>query len=278
MSTDGGTSLTLCGDLSKPATALIEKVSQAIGGICAPYQLKRMAKAEVEAALIRAKGEQELLEVTGRAAQRFLAEETLRQINMENIANRSIELLEETAHPEDIDNDWIVNFFNKCRNVSDEKMQEIWAKLLSQEAAEKGSFSKKTVNILHDMESSDAILFAKICDFTVHIQGLPNVIITGFQTKLYNDSGINYNTISMLSHLGLVEHAGSGSFNAKIHDTAATLHVGKTMVPIEETIRSIPLGVVEMTRAGYELSRLTTPNIRDDFTQHILDFYKHLSP
>ena len=34
------------GDLSKPATVLIEKISDAIGGIFKPYQIKRIAKAE----------------------------------------------------------------------------------------------------------------------------------------------------------------------------------------------------------------------------------------
>ena len=44
-------SLVNLGDLSKPADTLIKKVSKAVGGIFAPYQIKRIAKAEVEDAL-----------------------------------------------------------------------------------------------------------------------------------------------------------------------------------------------------------------------------------
>ena len=42
------------GDLTKPATVLIEKISDAVGGIFKPYQIIRVAKAESEAERIRA--------------------------------------------------------------------------------------------------------------------------------------------------------------------------------------------------------------------------------
>ncbi len=50
-------SLVSLGDLSKPADTLIKKVSNAVGGFFAPYQIKRVAKAEAEAALIKAQSE-----------------------------------------------------------------------------------------------------------------------------------------------------------------------------------------------------------------------------
>jgi hypothetical protein len=42
------------GDLAKPATVLVEKISDAIGGIFKPYQIRRIAQAEGEAEKIRA--------------------------------------------------------------------------------------------------------------------------------------------------------------------------------------------------------------------------------
>lgn len=41
--------ITLAGDLGKPANTFIEKVSDAVVGIAKPYQIIRVAKAEVEA-------------------------------------------------------------------------------------------------------------------------------------------------------------------------------------------------------------------------------------
>ena len=49
-----GNSVINLGELSKPATVLIEKIADAVGGIFKPYQIKRLAKAEAEAELIHA--------------------------------------------------------------------------------------------------------------------------------------------------------------------------------------------------------------------------------
>jgi len=37
------------GELTKPASVLIEKISDAVGGVFKPYQIVRVAKAEAEA-------------------------------------------------------------------------------------------------------------------------------------------------------------------------------------------------------------------------------------
>lgn len=41
-----GNSIIHFGDLSKPGTGLIKKVSEAFGGVFLPYQIKRIAEAE----------------------------------------------------------------------------------------------------------------------------------------------------------------------------------------------------------------------------------------
>jgi hypothetical protein len=41
------------GDISKPATVLIENISDVVGTVFEPYQIKRVAKAEVEAEKIK---------------------------------------------------------------------------------------------------------------------------------------------------------------------------------------------------------------------------------
>jgi hypothetical protein len=43
-----GSSLINLGDLSKPATVLIEKISDAVGALYKPRQIKRLAQAEAE--------------------------------------------------------------------------------------------------------------------------------------------------------------------------------------------------------------------------------------
>lgn len=58
-----GNSLVNLGDLSKPATVLIEKISDAIGALYKPRQIKRIAQAEAEAEKIKALAGIEVTEI-----------------------------------------------------------------------------------------------------------------------------------------------------------------------------------------------------------------------
>jgi len=82
MSDDKSLSIVNLGKLSKPADTLIKKVSAAVGGVFEPWQIKRVAKAEAEASLIKANSEIEITDLHRRAMHRFVEEEANRQENM----------------------------------------------------------------------------------------------------------------------------------------------------------------------------------------------------
>ena len=135
------------GELAKPATVLIEKISEAIGGIFRPWQIRRVAQAEAEAEKIGAVAQIEISEIQERALRRFFVEEANKQANMESITRKALEDVKEDARPKEVENDWITNFFDKCRLVSDEEMQVLWGKILAGQANKPGSFSTRTVNL-----------------------------------------------------------------------------------------------------------------------------------
>ena len=152
MAKETSNSLINLGGLSKPANTLIEKASDAVGGWFAPYQIKRVAKAEAEAALIKTQSEIEITDLHRRAAHRFIEEEAQRQKNMENIIAKALPHLNENAKPDSIANDLLVNFFDKCRIVSDNEMQELWSRILAGEANAPGTYSKRTVNFVSNLD------------------------------------------------------------------------------------------------------------------------------
>lgn len=165
MSDDKSISLVNLGKLSRPADTLIKKVSSAVGGIFEPWQIKRVAKAEAEASLITAKAEIEITDLHHRAMHRFVEEEANRQENMEAITEKAIPQLEDVSDPSQMEDDWVTNFFDKSRIVSDSEMQDIWASVLAGEANSPGTYSKRTVNFLGDLDKRDAELFLSLCSF-----------------------------------------------------------------------------------------------------------------
>lgn len=178
------------GEMSKPADTLIKKVSNAVGGVFAPWQIKRVAKAETEAALIKAQSEIKVTALHRRATHRFIEEEAQHQKNMEDITAKALPQLNENAKPDSVDNDWIVNFFDKCRIVSDNEMQGLWSRVLAGEANVPGTYSKRTVNFVSDLDKTEAELFAKLCGFGWQIGNVVPLVFD-FQAEIYNRYGIN---------------------------------------------------------------------------------------
>jgi len=191
------------GELSKPATVLVEKIADAVGGIFQPYQIKRIARAEAEAEIIRAQGQIEVSDLQRRAMRRFLAEESKKQENIETITSKALPQLEDKARPRDVDDDWIANFFDKCRIVSDKEMQQIWARVLAGEANSPGTYSKRTVNFLGSLDKEDAVVFTKLCGFGWQI-GDVAILIYDDKDPIYTAAGINFSVLSHLDDIGLI--------------------------------------------------------------------------
>ena len=164
------------GEFAKPADRLVKKVSNVVGGILAPWLIPKVAKAEAEAAIIKTKAEIEITDLHRRAMHRFIEEEAMHQKNMEDITAKSLPYLTDQAAPESVSNDWITNFFDKSRFVSDEQMQELWSKVLVEEANSPGTYSKRTVRFLSDLDKSDALLFSNLCRFVWKVDGLAPLI------------------------------------------------------------------------------------------------------
>src|ERR1039458_6537682 len=186
---NSGNSLINVGYLSKPVNTLIEKISDAIGGLSKPFQIRRVAQAEADADRIRAATQIEITEIQHRAMARMFAEEARKQHNIESITIKALPDVNPESRPEDMEDDWIANFFDKCRLISDEQMQSLWARILAGEANAPGKFSKRTVNLLGSLDKEDATLFSKVCGFTLLIGQLVPFIYA-LNHKIYNNAEI----------------------------------------------------------------------------------------
>jgi hypothetical protein len=193
------------GELSKPANTLIEKIADAVGVLYEPRRIREKAKAEAEANKIQALAEIEVDEFRRRALQRFVFEEMRKQDNIESITGRAIPEISAEAKPENIEDDWIVNFFDKCRLISDGEMQQLWANILAGEANSPGKFSKKTVNIVAGIDKSDAEAFTRLCGFGFSIARFFEILIYDIGDKIYTGHGITFDTISNLESVGLIQ-------------------------------------------------------------------------
>lgn len=268
-----GTSLIEVGDILKPATVLIEKISEAIGGYVKPYQIKRVAKAEAEAEIIKAQAQIEVTELQHRALVRFVAEEARKQDNIESITQKAIPLLEEASNPKNVEDDWLVNFFDKCRIVSDEEMQSLWAKVLAGEVNSPGTYSKRTVNFLGSLDKTDAQHFTSLCGFGWLIADVVPLIFD-IKEPIYANQGINFEILSHLDDIGLVSFDNIRHFVRLGFPKRATIHYYGTPLNLEfsrETDNKLETGHVLLTKTGRQLALICGSSPVDGFQDYVIE-------
>ena len=266
------------GGLTKPVTVLIEKISNAVGTLWEPKQIRRIAQAEADAAMILVKGEIEIDEVRRRAVQRFVEEETRKQLNMESIVNKAIQDVDPNAPTGDVEDDWITNFFDKCRSVSDDDMQGLWSRILSGEANSPGSFSRKTVNLVADLEKASAELFQSLCCFGWQFDGNLTPLILDFSNRrMYTQRGVTLFSLGGLESIGLIRISSAISFvlselpkrvTASYHGRSVQLTLPK------DTSNTLDVGQVIMTSSGLQLSRIVKCDPVDGFFEFIYDSWE----
>ena len=280
MSDDNSTSLVNFGDLSKPADTLIQKVSSAISGVFEPWQIKRVAKAEAEVNLIKAKSEIEITELHRRAMHRFVEEEANRQENIEEITKKSISHLKQESKPEQMEDDWITNFFDKSRIISDDEMQTLWAKVLAGEANSPGTYSKRTVNLLGDLDKKDALLFQSLCRFGWLIGNFTPLVFDP-QAEIYNRVGINFESLSHLNSLGLIQFNSIGGFSRqRLPKQFVVVYCGQPLALSmqKDTDNNLNLGSVLLTQAGRELASIINAPCVGGFADYVKEKWRAYLP
>jgi hypothetical protein len=273
-----GNSLINVGELSKPATVLIGKISDAIGGYVRPHQIKRVAKAEAEAKIIKKKADLEITALEKRAVNRFISEEAKKQKNIEKITAKAIENLEKESNPEEVEDDWIANFFNKCRLISDEEMQKLWAKVLAGEANSANTYSKRTVNFLSSMDKIDAEIFQTLCGFCWNI-GEITPLIFEVSDNIYTENGLTFNSLEHLDDIGLISfNSSSGSFPSGYfqHHLPNKVRIFYYGTPIVLDVsynegNALPLGDVSLSKTGEELAPICDSKPVENFLEFVLN-------
>jgi hypothetical protein len=253
-------------DLTKPVTTLIEKIADGVGVIYEPTRIRKKAQAEGDALIILAKAGVKANSIEGRAINRLIKTETVNQKNIESIIDKTIPDIEESAEPEKIEDDWLNNFFDKSKGASDDEMQAAWARLLSGEANKPGSFSKRTINLLAELDKKDAELFTSLAQFSITIyNGHTIPYIDEVQKDVYSRAGLDFASLQHLDSLGLIKFDAIGGYNISQPNTKGGSFLVEyqekrfwVKVPDEQDMK-LSTGNVMYTKLGLELLRICSP-------------------
>lgn len=205
-------------------------------------------------------------------------EEAKYQQNMEAIATTALPSVREEARPDSIGNDWLVNFFDKCRKISDGEMQGLWARILSGEANAPGSFSKRTVNCVAELDQSDAELFTRLCGFTVVLltpESIQQPLIFDRGAEIYKNHGISFDSLNHLESIGLsrsyfIPFLGLVQGDLSKHCVVTYHGRSLTLELANDADNEIKTGHVLFTSIGAELTSICAGQPVEGFWEYVM--------
>jgi hypothetical protein len=265
-------SLINLGDISKPVTILIKKVSDAVGVLYEPSKVVKIAKAEAEAEKIKALASIELTEIQERAMARLVHQEARKQENIEAITSQAAASLSDNANVEDLEEDWVAHLFKQCDTVSDEEMQSIWSKLLSGEANKPGTYSKRTVDFVASMDKKDADLFTKFCQFCCFL-GRVMPFIMKADDDVYTSKGLGFVALKHLDSIGLISFESTSGYRQLSLAKYVQIYYFGTPILMEfnkDNDNELNIGKVMLTQAGQELSQVCGAERNEDFYNYLV--------
>lgn len=95
----------------------------------------------------------------------ILQKPLVHQLNLEDIIDKAITSpdLNEDVDPGELDLEWVEKFEEHAGSKYSDEAQDLWAKLLTGELNHPGTYSRKALSILDDMEREDAEAFSALC-------------------------------------------------------------------------------------------------------------------
>ena len=295
--------------IAKSVEMLIKKISNATGILYEPRRIEKEAEAQAKAEKIKVKTEIEITDLRQRAEHRRMREEMIHQQNMESITAKALPQLNENADASQMDDDWIANFFAKCRIVSDDEMQTLWSRILAGEANAPGDYSKRTVNCLSEMDKDEAEFFKRLCGFCWRCKMGEDILPTNsfflskrkhqqfvndpddvvplvfnYSDTIYNKHHIRFEVLEHFDSIGLIKFYEDNFLEWTLpknfgilgiyHDRALFISPNSN----EEAQRKVTQGQVSFTGVGNELATLCKTEPIDGFYDYVKTQWSEYSP
>lgn len=195
--------------------------------------------------------------------------------NCTKVVALAAEQISENARPQDVEEDWFTFFFDKVRLVSDEKMQEVWSKILRNEVDIPGRYRRSLLHTLSIISPAQAQVFQRIVTFSMYDYKKEEIahpfLFVATNVKTYERAGIHATELVELERLGLIQCDFKDEF---VFENKKVLRYGNKVIEIygnPQNNNKINAGNVSFTYDGLmllDIVKETEVSYRPD----ILDF------
>ncbi len=264
---------------------VIDTISSAIGIIYEPTRIKRFADAkayeqrtladakayEIEALTLaqsdaNAQNDSALALTIERTSKRFVAQEIKRQLNLDNIVSKAIEQIQckKEVSKDAVDLDWTTRFINLAQDISDNEMQDIWARILAGETAQPRTYSLRTLECLKNLTKDEAALFVKFASLALMSNNDPFVYR---DNDLLSKYGITYPDIQRLVEIGLLN---TGEYTVKEFSTQSFCLVYNQKIAMIFIKGKYSLPLYSFSSSGIQMFSLVSKEFNEQYFIDVL--------
>ncbi len=281
---------------------LLDYVASGIGAVGGPMLARWKARADTDAIRISAQGKADSMRLIAKAQAEarnnfaggelstrgelsvdreikarldFQEEKRLRNIGAV-VGMSADDLKEKEVEDRDVDHDWVARFFADVQDVTSEKMQEIWSKILAGEVEAPGRTSLHTLAILKNMTQEDAELFETVSSFIFDEYVFGGKIGPISMQKIISGYP-DYNSLIKLQSYGLLVVDVNA---ARIYDLKSNSHIivrdSKTVYRIsgENGGEYLSFRCCPLSPQGKELYNMTESVVNENYLKEIVKFLK----
>lgn len=253
------------------ANNIMNKIADAVGWIATPKGSVKN-RIESEQYLIEKIESDENIPPLAKAAMISKVKRIIKEYcNINDIVSLAMSFLSKNANADNVSVEWLNEFFDKFKNISDKELQVILGKILAGEFDSDRHTPVKLFSALLDMGKEDAKMFRNICKFAIRdVEQDLVLVIFGYPIpeEIYLENGVDANALSRMEELGLIKGYELSRYSDYIdigEKKIYTYHDKIIKVMQQNDEHEIDFGNISFTEAGMTLADIITPMKVNEF-------------
>jgi len=177
---------------------------------------------------------------------------------------------------------WLEHFYEESKDISDEKVSIIWAKLLSTEFQNPGSTPPSIIRVISGIDAKYAKIFSVICNMCAVIKYIKDdtivcsseeiIVPCYFDSQFYLDNEITFSTLNELESLGLIKCEFVSDYIKRPKDQDIICEYYDFYINLNNT-EELPIGSVMLTEAGKYIKKITEREKIDHYCIILKKYY-----
>lgn len=228
-----------------------------------------IAKAEWEAEALGIKYDK-YIELRDRSHSREEYKRIREQKNIEDIAMLSADIWKDSVvNDKEVEQEWIDEYFDKAKSVSDDDMKIAWAKILSEEIKNPWTTKKRTLWVIKWLERNEAKIFERISWFITS----DNKIYKLWRNDL-KDFWVNFEELLLLMEAGLINSDTNLHLESNVKGVNSYILFKSSGVNILSKEKKFEENVFVLTKTGEDIFRLFKPEVDKAYFNWLYDYFE----